>query len=253
MAQECMFLFRAPAVVAVLMLVEVVAPKNAYWKDLGLILRAFEDKKGWKTMEFRPGPGCVKYCTFNVHRWGRKLQIEFKGQSLRVHVNPTGGNFDEWETPIGNNDYLLVRSPLECPAENKRAKGDTASEERVGPAKNASSVSSAGCEEKKSEDDGIPPAKRQKTNSQTPGTASAKKKGPEDTDKPTPLPAKGRKEKWSICREASRSNWRVRTGLTSTRFHYRDYGDDEDLALAAARVFFDEQCLERSLPRKGQA
>ena len=98
---------------------------------------------------------------------------------------------------------------------------------------------------KKSEDDGIPPAKRQKTNSQTPGTASAQKKGPR--------PAKGRKEKWSICREASRSNWRVRTGLTSTRFHYRDYGDDENLALAAAKVFFDKQWLDRSLRRKRQA
>ena len=114
------------------------------------------------------------------------MQVEFKGQSLKVHVNPNGGHCDEWEIPIGNKLYQLVRSPLECPAENKRAKGDTAaigekekeSEERVGPAKNASSVSSAGCEEKKKRGRRHPTSKKAENEFADTGHCVCPKKGP---------------------------------------------------------------------------
>ena len=46
-------------------------------------------------------------------------------------------------------------------------------------------------------------------------------------------------DKGKITKEASRSNWRVRTGTTSKSFSFKDYGNDEKKTYAAAKDYLD--------------
>ena len=50
-------------------------------------------------------------------------------------------------------------------------------------------------------------------------TPCAKK---QDLDDDTPPARKSKKEEWAVVDEASRQNWRVRTGTKSKSFSYKD-------------------------------
>ena len=113
------------------------------------IIQTGVDEKGWNTMDFdaqAAGGGCPQIV--RVNRWGRQLEIVLQEQPLRVHVNPTVGSFDQWEHPIGNEEYMWIGSPLEPHADKDPA------------AKRPKRAATAGGE-KESEETGPPATKKQ--------------------------------------------------------------------------------------------